>query len=410
MSAGIGLVVKIAAETKQAVGDIRAVNSAIEGTGSATSGTNKLLGTLKNVGLPVLGAVAAGVGAAAAAMWEFGQAAIEDQREANKLARILETIPGITADMIDANEAWTTSTMLATHVMDTELREAVGKFTLQTKDLTEAQKYATAAANLATVTNTEYATVVDAVEKALAGKTRALMGVAPWLDANRDGTLDAAEAASILTDKTIEGAAAAAAAEDPWTTIKIVWDEIKESLGQWILPLFDRFAAWFKDPVNQKKIQEFITELGDMSSVLGTKLIPYLEDFMDWLGSERGQRDMREWAAAARDIAGGIKAIADMLGALKNAWDKLPAPLRDLLTSSNLIMLTGGGTGLGSGKSGTPAAGPSQFAAAPAGGISINFYGGVHTDPEGTARAIRASLTRSDWRNARQGAQLEPAW
>jgi len=395
MAAGIGLVVKIAADTAKAVGDIKDVNQALDGTGKSTGSASKMFDGLKSAALPVIGAVVAGVGAAAAAMVTFAQAAWEDQQEAKKLARVLETIPGITQDMIDANEGWVTSTMFATHVLDTDLREAVGSLTLVTGNLAEAQAYAARSADLATVANVDYKTATEAVEKALTGKTRQLMAMAPWLDTNKDGTLSLAEAQAILTSNTLEGQAAAAAAEDPWTTIKLIWDEIQEALGGALLPIMEKVADWFKSPANQQKVKEFIDKIANLATQVGQKLVPAFESLIEYLSSPEFTARMRVtgeiFAGIFRVVSTVTKAVGDFIAML----GRIPHNI----TSFDL--------GSPSNKSGgTASAG--TFAATST-GVTVNFYGGIHTDPEATARAISSSLRASDRRNARTR-NLEPAW
>lgn len=396
MAAGIGLVVKIAADTKKAVGDIHEVNRALDGTGKSTSSASKMFDGLKSAALPVIGAVVVGVGAAAAAMVEFGQAAWEDQQEAKKLARVLETIPGITKEMVAANEDWITSTMFATHVMDTDLREAVGSFTLVTQNLAEAQAYARRSADLAVVANVDYKTATEAVEKALVGKTRALMGLAPWLDTNKDGTLSLAEAQAILTTKTLEGQAAAAAAEDPWTTMKIIWDEIQEALGGALLPIMEKLAEWFKNPANQQKVKEFIDKIANLATQVGQKLVPAFESLIEYLGSPEFTARMQVTGAIFAGIYRVIVTVTDAVSSFIQMLGRIP---------SNITSRFGLGSPEGKSAGGASAG---TFAA-PASGITVNFYGGIHTDPEATARAISSSLRASDRRNARPR-NLEPVW
>jgi hypothetical protein len=402
MSAGIGLVVKIAADTKKAVGDINAVNKAIEGTGTETSKSSKLMSGMKGPALAAFAAVGGAAIAAAGAMIDFGKAAWEDKQEADKLAFTLEKIPGITQDMIDANEAWITQTMFATHVMDTELRQAISDLTLATGDLTQAQELATLAADVAVGTDQEYSTVVDQLAKAVGGKTTALQRNMPWLDANKDGTLTLDEAVRGLTDA-YGGAAEAAAETDPWTTIQIIWDELKESLGKWILPLFEEFSDWFKDPLNQRKIQEFIDKLGDMSREFGEKLLPALEDFLDWIGSPEGRQSIKDFAAAVQTMADAFVATAQAIEKMVGWYSKIPAPLKGAI---------GSGAGLTPWGAAPPDAAGVALTAAPAptarAGVTINFNGLV-TDPESTAREVEGVMRRSVWRNAR-ARSMDPAW
>ena len=394
----IGLVLKIAADTRQAVNDIQGVNNALEGTGTTTSKVSGIFGALKGPAAMALGAIGGAALGAAAAMVSFGQAAWEDHQEAERLAHTLEKIPGVTREMIDANEDWITSAMFATHVTDSDLRVGIEKLILVTGDLAVAQQYAAAAADVATVANVDYSTAVETVQDALSGKTRGLMDLLPQLDANKDGTLSLAEAQGILTDETIAGAAEAAAAEDPWTTISIIFDEIKEALGQWLIPLFERLGEWFKDPNNQQKIQTFIDKLSNMSTTLGEKLLPYLEDFLNWLSSDEGQQDIRNFADACQDVARAFGGIYNGIKKIADIWDSVP----DWLKSSSINGSDWLHGAFGPRSTGWAApSGPALYAAPAAPRTVINFNG-IVTDPEATARAIDRVGQASTRRNARE--------
>lgn len=401
--AGIGLVIKIAADTRQAVGDIKGVNKALGDTGTSAGEASGFIKGMKGPALGALGAVAGAAIGAAAAMVEFGKAAWEDQQEANKLARVLETIPGITQDMIDANEEWITQTMFATHVLDTDLRQAISDLTLVTGDLTTAQNYAVASANLATVADVEYATAVAAVEKALAGKTTSLMKMAPWLDTNKDGSLSLAEAQAILTNETLEGKAAAAAADDPWTTLNIAWDETKEALGRAVLPLLTRLSDWLKDPVNQAKLQRFIDRIADLAYEFGVSLMPYLDRFLKWLTSPEGQASIKRWAGYISSFAKAVGSIANAIAKVIEWWNKIPDPLKKILPGGWLQSIV-----TGSAAAAPAGLAPQTTAATMSRGVTVNFYGTV-TDPESTARSIEAILAGSSRRNS-HARSWEPAW
>lgn len=329
MAANGSVLINFKAKADQAIRETRKLVGALKKVDGQAGSTGKKL----KIGLAA-GAAAAGTAllGAGAALVEFGQAAIEDYKSAEKLADTLATIPGVTREAIAANEEWISSMQIATNVADTDLRQAVSKAALVTKDLGEAQKIAAAAADLAAITGKPYAAVADAMAKAAAGNTTQLKRMAPWLDTNRDKTLTFAEAMGQLGGKYQE-AAEKAADRDPWERIKTIFGEIKESLGQFAIPLIERFGNWFKDKKNQKAIQDWIDKVGEFSTKLGEDLVDAIQQVYSWFASPEGQKAIRDWGSALQTAADAVNAIAGAVGALGRAWSRLPEWARKLLTT-----------------------------------------------------------------------------
>ena len=304
----------------------------------------KLSGTLK-AGLAA-GAAVAGTAlvAVGGAMINFGKEAIEDSKQAKRLADVLGTIPGVTQKMIDANADWIDSMELATSVADSDLRDAVSKLALATGNLKRAQELTTIAVDAAAGSGKSLSGIVDALAKAQDGNTAALKRQFPWLDKNKDGTVTLDEAVRGLSGA-YKDAAKNASNRDPWQKLLTIWGQIKESLGQWILPLIEEFGDWFADKKNQAAIKKIVETLGDMSRELGKKLVPALQSFLEWAGSEKGQRDIREFAAAIGRLAGAIISIGRAFGQLAGMWNRLPAPLRKLLLGNYYRPAPGDATG-----------------------------------------------------------------
>lgn len=322
-----GVVINFMAKTAAAVRDVGSLNRKLKDTGDESKTANTRMGKLSSglkLGLAG-GAVAAGAGIAALGgfMVEAGKAALEDKQSSDKLAGTLKKIPGITDDAIGANEDWITSMTLATNVADSDLRVAVGKLTLATGDLKKAQELTKIATDAAAGSGKSLSSITDAMAKAQNGNTASLQRMFPWLDKNKDGTVDLSEAIDGLGGA-YEGAAEKAADNDPWTRIQTIWGELKESLGQWLIPLITKFGDWFKNKENQQKIQDFIDKMGDLSAAVGQKLLTKLEAFADWLANPANQKALKDWAQGIGNLVGHIN---DLLGALKTlkAWtDRLP--------------------------------------------------------------------------------------
>jgi hypothetical protein len=219
-----------------------------------SGGSWKSFGKIAAAGIAgVAVAAAAGV----ASMVDFAQAAIDDNKAAETLAGTLKKLPGVTQKMIDTNADWIDSMELATGISDDKLRVAVGKLATATGDLEEAQSLASLAADVAVGRNLSLEAATKLLERAANGNTTALQKQMPWLDANRDGTLTLDEAVKGLTGR-YQGAAEAASNRDPWEKLKTIWGQIKEQLGQFVIPLIEKFGEWFKKKENQEKIQDFI--------------------------------------------------------------------------------------------------------------------------------------------------------
>lgn len=327
------ILINVGAQTSKAVSNLQDVRKEL---GKVDTDAKKWSPSLKKslnvaaVAFTAVGAAAVGIGAA---MVDFGKAAYDDALAAEGLADVLDKIPGVTQAMIDKNAAWIDSMELATAIADDDLRESIGKLAVATGDLGEAQELTALAADVAIARNISLDEATKNLEKAVGGNTNALKRQMPWLDKNRDGTVSVDEAVQGLT-KAYGGAAKAASDRDPWEKLKTIWGQLREQLGQWLLPLIDRFADWFKNEQNQKKVKEFLDKMGDLSYELGEKLVPYLEDaygkfkeFVRWLGDEKNQDKINDWIDAFKTTARRLSDIASAAGAVASAFGRLFAPL-----------------------------------------------------------------------------------
>jgi hypothetical protein len=323
-----GVVINFAAKTADAIRDVdRLGRSMVDmGKGADAAGGRKGIGGLVSsmgAAIPVAGAVVIGIAGAATAMLDMARAAWEDKQQADKLAQTLGKIPGVTQSMIDKNEEWISGMQLATLVSDTELRAAISKLTLATGDLGEAQTLAALATDVAAGSGRAYATVADAMAKAASGNTTQLERMFPWLDKNKDGTVSLAEATEGLGKK-FTGAAAAAAKNDPWRRIAIIWDEIQEIIGTTLLPVLEDLSDWFSSTKNQQKVRDFLNKMQDLADVVGGALKQGLEDLVAWLKKPENQQKLRDWADLAQDLASAFGDIAGAIGRVINAVNRIP--------------------------------------------------------------------------------------
>lgn len=278
-----GVVINFAARTADAVRDINKLTRELTDVDDTA---DKAGGTFKTKLAAGAAAVGAAMLVAGGALIEFAKAAAEDEAQANNLRRTLEKLPGVTEDMIDANAAWIDSMEIATTIADTDLRVAVSKLALATGDLEQAQKLTTIAVDAAAGSGKSLDSITTALAKAVNGNTDSLKRQFPWLDKNKDGAVTLDEALNGL-EGAYKGAAEAAADRKPWERFSAVMDQLKETIGEKLLPYLDRFSEWLKDKKNQQKLSDFAE---DVASVVDA-------------------------------VAGLVKILWNLVGALKAAWD-----------------------------------------------------------------------------------------
>lgn len=321
-----GVVIQMKADADQAIRETRKFAKSL----GVVDKESKGLGTTLKKGLAV-GAVAAGtaIAGAGAALVQFGKAAAEDFRSAQKLEEALRGLDGVTEDMIRKNADYIASMELATSISDEELRPAMANLALATGDVGEAQDLMAASADIAALSGKNFSTVAEAMAKAAAGQTTQLKRLAPWLDENKDGTLSLKEATKGLGDEYVD-AAEKAAANDPWTQIGVIWGNMQEALGQYLIPFIQTFGDWFADKKNQQRIQELTQDVADFSKEVGEKAVAAVKDLWTWLGSDDGQRSMKSFADGMASIATALGAVAKAFRDIRSAYDRLPQWFKDL--------------------------------------------------------------------------------
>jgi hypothetical protein len=307
-----GVVIQFRAEADQAKREVGQLSDKLRRVGDDGQDSSSKLGRLSTtmkVGLAAAAtAAAAGLVGAGKAMVDCGIAAMEDAQAAGKLADVLGNIPGITQAMIDANAAWIDGMELATHISDDDLRQAMGRLATATGDVAEAQDLVALAADVATGRNISLQKATKLVEDAHNGNTKALERQMPWLDANRDGTITYAEAVKGLGDK-YKGAAEKAANRDPWEKLKVIWGQLRESLGQFLLPILDELAAWFASKSNRDKLQYYIGQVADLSEQFGKWLVQAIKDVYKWASSAEGKKTIKDLSNLLGDLADVTKSV-----------------------------------------------------------------------------------------------------
>jgi hypothetical protein len=176
------------------------------------------------------------------------KAAIEDEAAQLRLASALKTATGATDAQIKATEDMILKTSLATGVADDQLRPAMQRLAVSTKDTGEAQRLLSLALDISKGKGIELETVANALGRAQDGNTTALGRLGLGLSKAELSTLSFTEVQTRLSD--LYGGAAAANAETfqgKIDRLKVGFDEAKESLGVALLPQVERFISFLND-------------------------------------------------------------------------------------------------------------------------------------------------------------------
>jgi hypothetical protein len=170
------------------------------------------------------------------------KAAIQDEQAQLRLAKALESATGATDAQIKATEDMILKTSLATGVADDELRPAMQRLAVSTKDVGEAQRLLALALDISKGSGKSLEEVANALGKAQDGNTTALQRLGLGLSKAELATLSFTEIQTKLSE--LYGGAAAANAETfqgKIDRLKVGFDEAKESLGTALLPTVEKF-------------------------------------------------------------------------------------------------------------------------------------------------------------------------
>jgi hypothetical protein len=176
------------------------------------------------------------------------KAAIEDEQAQLRLAAALRSATGATEGQIKATEDFILQTSLATGVADDQLRPAMQRLAVSTKDTEEAQRLLGLALDISKGRGLDLEQVANALGRAQDGNTASLGRLGLGLSKAELATLTFTEIQTKLSD--LYGGAAATNAETfqgKIDRLKVGFDEAKESLGTALLPQVERFITFLND-------------------------------------------------------------------------------------------------------------------------------------------------------------------
>jgi len=212
----------------------------LETNGQKATFVLKKMGQAAAVGFAAVGAAALTAGKF---MLDFANMARQDQLAQVQLAGTLKATTKATDAQIAAVEDYIDVTQRATGVSDDELRPGLARLVRATNDVSKAQKLLNLALDISGRTGKPLATVVNALGKAYEGSNTALGKLGLGYDKVELKTKSFAAIQEELNKKFAGGAAEKAATfEGTMARLKITFDELKESLGTYILPFLQELA------------------------------------------------------------------------------------------------------------------------------------------------------------------------
>jgi len=309
------------------------------------------------------------------------KAAIEDEQAQLRLAAALRSATGATEGQIKATEDFILQTSLATGVADDQLRPAMQRLAVSTKDTEEAQRLLSLALDISKGRGLELETVANALGRAQDGNTAALGRLGLGLSKAELSTLSFTEIQTKLSD--LYGGAAATNAETfqgKIDRLKVGFDEAKESLGTALLPFVEQFIT-------------FLSETG----------IPTLNGFIAGLTGDEGlSAALDETQRGAESFGKTIAAISGIISGfitfLREAIGLVVSLANELIRVVNIIP----GVNIGAIPNPAPSASRSSLPSVPrpSGGTYTTGQGVTNItvnaiDGEGAARAVSKVINDS---------------
>jgi hypothetical protein len=321
------------------------------------------------------------------------KSAIEDEAAQLRLAAALRTATGATDDQIKATEAYILQTSLATGVADDQLRPALQRLAVSTKDTDEAQKLLNLSLDIAKGRGLALETVANALGRAQDGNTTALGRLGLGLSKAELSTLSFTQVQERLSD--LYGGAAAANAETfqgKIDRLKVGFDEAKESLGVALLPAVEQFITF-----------------------LNTTGIPALNAFIAGLTGDEGlSAGLAQSQKGAETFGKAIAGLSDILKGFINFVREVVGGLTELANQAiRFINIAKPGADIGYIPNVSPSASQAgMLGAAPLPAVPANTRENrVATvtnitvqavDSEGAARAVAKVINQSSSRSVPQ--------
>lgn len=278
------------------------------------------------VGKKVAAAFAVAAAAAAAYAVKLAvdgvKSAIEDEAAQIRLATALRNTTGATDEQIKSVEEWISKTQLAFGISDQQLRPALDRLVRSTKDVGEAQKLLSLALDISAGTGKSLDQVVQALGKAYDGNTGSLSRLGVGIDKAELKTMSFDEITGRLA-QTFEGQASKQADtfQGKMARLSEAMDEAKETVGSFILDAIQPLASFAVDTL--------MPALSDLGTQIGEWLGPIFTRFAKWFQEDVLPAAKALWGWFTGTLIPGIRStlgpiisgLGEAFGYVKKAID-----------------------------------------------------------------------------------------
>lgn len=227
-----------------------------KGLKQAEMSFGKLGGALKGI----LGAagIAVGFSAIASGLRDSTKAAIEDGKSQALLANQLRNTVGASESQIASVEKSIKAMQLQASVADDVIRPAFASLVRSTGDVGQATALTSLALDVAAGTGKDLGAVSLALGKAVNGSSTALIKLVPSIKG-------ASDPMGVLA-KQFDGAAEAAANNDPIQRLNTIFGEMQETIGTALIPVLQDMASYFASDEGQKDINDTATGIKNLTT------------------------------------------------------------------------------------------------------------------------------------------------
>jgi hypothetical protein len=269
MAGVTSIVLKVGAETAQAVSALKEVHGALDETADRGA---KLQAAIGKAAVPAAAALTA-LGAAAVVSMKAAAAA---QKSRENLDSQVKRSTGATEAAIAANEDWVSSMSNMAAVSAGEIRPALAGLVRATGDVTKAHLLMKDALNISAATGKPLASVATALQKAYNGQSGSLKRLLPSLS---DGALQSGKWAKVQAELNAQvGGAAkgeAATAAGQYERMQLAIKGLQVAIGTALLPVLQAFLPMITEvfQVAAKHSQVFIVVAGAIAAVASAILV-----------------------------------------------------------------------------------------------------------------------------------------
>jgi hypothetical protein len=263
---------------------------------------------------------------------ETTKAIQQDTKARDQLRKAIRNNTKATDDQIASIETYIEKTEIASAISDDKLRPAFASLVRVTKDVTKAQELMGVALDVSAGTGADLETVAKAMARAIGGSAGALNRLLPGLKDSKTPMEDLAKA--------FKGANDEAAKQKSWERFEIILGNIKEMIGEILLPILEDFADWFQDAY--PKIKEFFKNLKDaFNDPEVKKSFDNLSTSFGRLGDSLGKLFGLSKSKGATDMITFLDTLADVLTLIADTLTRVIDAIKIAFPLLRLPAITG---------------------------------------------------------------------